>query len=113
MSGLRALAGLPSHCQAKVEGLSDATVALLMQELPDWRLADGALERRFKFGDFHQTMAFVNAVAALAHAQDHHPDMQLGYGHCVLRWHTHSVAGLSVNDFICALQVNALSAELA
>jgi 4a-hydroxytetrahydrobiopterin dehydratase len=53
-------------------------------------------------------MAFVNAVAFVAHRQDHHPDLQLGYGRCTVRWHTHDVAALSASDFLCAAQVDAL-----
>jgi 4a-hydroxytetrahydrobiopterin dehydratase len=73
-----------------------------------WRVIDGALEKSFEFADFHQTMAFVNAVAFVAHRQDHHPDLQLGYGRCTVRWHTHDVAALSASDFLCAAQVDAL-----
>jgi 4a-hydroxytetrahydrobiopterin dehydratase len=99
------------HC-THVRGAAleaDACLPLLAQ-VQGWAVQDGALCKRFAFTDFHQTMAFVNAVAAIAHAQDHHPDMQLGYSHCTLRWSTHSVGGLSINDFICAAQVDALSA---
>ena len=53
-------------------------------------------------------MAFVNAVAWIAHRQDHHPDMTLGFGHCELRYTTHSADGLTLKDFICAARVDAL-----
>jgi len=53
-------------------------------------------------------MSFVNAVAWLAQREDHHPDLHLGWGWCNVRWTTHSVGGLSMNDFICAAQVDAL-----
>jgi 4a-hydroxytetrahydrobiopterin dehydratase len=71
-------------------------------------MIDGALEKSFKFADFHQTMAFVNAVAFIAHRQDHHPDVQLSYGRCTVRWQTHDVAALSASDFLCAAKVDAL-----
>jgi 4a-hydroxytetrahydrobiopterin dehydratase len=51
-------------------------------------------------------MAFVNAVAQIAHAQDHHPDMQVSYNRCTISWSTHSVQGLSINDFICAARTD-------
>ena len=70
----------------------------------------GVLHKTFTLGDFHQTMAFVNAVAWIAHQQDHHPDLAVSYKHCTIRWSTHSVGGLSINDFICAARVDALSA---
>ena len=71
-------------------------------------LDDGAIERRYDFADFHQTMAFVNALAWIAHREDHHPDLALGYNRCVVRFNTHSVGGISINDFICAAKVDAL-----
>jgi 4a-hydroxytetrahydrobiopterin dehydratase len=73
-----------------------------------WRVIDGALEKSFDFADFHQTMAFVNAVAFMAHRQDHHPELLLSYGRCTVRWQTHDVAALSASDFLCAAKVDAL-----
>lgn len=76
--------------------------------LPAWRCVDGALQREFGFADFHHTMAFVNALAWIADREDHHPDLQLGYGRCQVRWNTHSAGGVTINDFICAAKVDAL-----
>lgn len=73
-----------------------------------WKLIDGALENTFTFVNFHETMAFVNAVAWIAHREDHHPDMGLGYSRCTVRFNTHDVGGISVSDFHCAGAVNAL-----
>jgi 4a-hydroxytetrahydrobiopterin dehydratase len=98
------------HCLA-MEGqppLSAADVELGLSQAPGWALVDGAIEKRFGFADFHRTMAFVNAVAWVAHMQDHHPDMQIGFDHCTLRFNTHAVRGISRNDFICAARVDAL-----
>ena len=73
-----------------------------------WQRVDGALQRRFDFSDYHHTMAFVNPLAWVAHSQDHHPELQLGYAHCTVSLNTHSVGGLSINDFICAARIDAL-----
>lgn len=73
-----------------------------------WKLIDGALEKTFTFANFHETMAFVNAVAWIAHREDHHPDMALGYSRCTVRFNTHDVGGISVSDFHCAAAVDAL-----
>ena len=54
-------------------------------------------------------MAFVNAVAWVAHQQDHHPDLEVGYNRCKIVYTTHAVGGLSLNDFICAAHIDALS----
>ena len=82
--------------------------------VPGWQLtgsgADVAIEKTFKFANYHETMAFVNAVAFIAHKQDHHPDLSVHYSRCVVRFNTHDVQGLSETDFQCASLVDALAA---
>jgi 4a-hydroxytetrahydrobiopterin dehydratase len=98
------------HCQP-LEGHAPMTPAQVEQNLaaaPGWALVDGAIQKRFPFPDFHRTIAFVNALAWIANAEDHHPDLQVSYGHCTVRFNTHSVGGISINDFICAAKVDAL-----
>lgn len=80
------------------------------EQVPGWRLIDGALEKAFDFKNFYETMAFVNAVAFIANAEDHHPDLALRYGRCAVRFNTHDVGGVSVSDFFCASKVDALLA---
>lgn len=79
-----------------------------LRELPGWEVRDGALERRFAFRDYHATIAFVNALAQVAHREDHHPDLAVGYDRCAVRWTTHSAGGISRNDFICAAKTDAV-----
>ena len=76
--------------------------------LSGWTVVDGAIQKRFDFADYHQTLAFVNALAWIAHREDHHPDLLVSYNRCTVRFNTHSVGGLSLNDFICAARVDAL-----
>jgi 4a-hydroxytetrahydrobiopterin dehydratase len=83
-------------------------IARHLVDAPSWALVDGAIQKRYDFADYHRTMAFVNAVAWVAHAEDHHPDLLVGYNRCTVRFNTHSVGGISVNDFICAAKVDAL-----
>ena len=102
-----------SHCvprKGKEHALDSAEIKRLLDTLPGWSLTqDGMhIEKAFGFDDFHRTMAFVNAVAWIAHREDHHPDFEVGYARCVLRWSTHDVGGLSLNDFICAAHVEQL-----
>ena len=78
-----------------------------------WAVADGRLSKLFTFADFHHTMAFVNAVAWIAHAQDHHPDLAVGYGACKVAFSTHSAGGITLNDFICAARIDALRDDAA
>jgi 4a-hydroxytetrahydrobiopterin dehydratase len=88
-----------------------AEISTHLREVIGWSLQDGAIEKTFGFDDYHHTMAFVNAVAWIAHAEDHHPDLAVSYNRCVVRFNTHSVGGISVNDFICAAKVDALLAD--
>jgi 4a-hydroxytetrahydrobiopterin dehydratase len=93
--------------------MNDAELHAQLSQLPGWRAVDGALERCFEFDDFHRTMAFVNALAWIAHIEDHHPDLQVGYDRCVVRWRTHSAGGVTINDVICAAKVAALLPDAA
>lgn len=101
------------HCSPLPPGtppLSPADVQSLRGQVKEWDLdAQGkAIERVFRFKNFYETIAFVNAVAWIANKEDHHPDMEVHYSRCTVRFSTHSVGGLSRNDFICAVRVNAL-----
>lgn len=87
--------------------LAGDELAALLARVPQWRVVDGALQRTLRFADFHRTMAFVNAVADIAHREDHHPELRVAYGQCTVRLHTHSVGGLTLNDFICAAHIDA------
>ena len=91
--------------------MTDAEVSHYLARSPGWVLADGAIQKRHDFVDYHHTMAFVNALAWVAHAEDHHPDLLVSYGRCTVRFSTHSVGGISINDFICAAKVDALLAS--
>ncbi len=75
---------------------------------PGWILKNGALEKVYHFGNYFETMAYANAVAWVAHRQDHHPDMTLSYNSLVLRWNTHDAGGVSNTDFACAQACDAL-----
>lgn len=101
-------------CEGGTQPLDDETAESLLEQLnPDWELdaAKAAIERRFRFTNFHQTMAFVNAVAWIAHQEEHHPDMEVGYNRCIVRYSTHAIGGLSENDYICAAKIDALLQE--
>ena len=78
------------------------------EEAMGWRLIDGALEKTFTFKNYHETIGFVNAVAFVANAQDHHPDLAVSYSKCTVRYNTHDVNGISISDFFCASKVDAL-----
>ena len=94
--------------------LSPTEVVTRLAATTGWQLAgngaDVAIEKTCTFANYHETMAFVNAVAFIAHAQDHHPDLSVHYSRCVVRFSTHDVGGISETDFDCAAMVDGLLA---
>ena len=103
---------LKKHCKPCEKGtpaLNASQAAALLRALPGWELIGGKeIAKTFAFKNYHETMAFVNAVAWIAHREDHHPDLEVGYNRCRVRYSTHSVGGLSENDFVCAAKVESL-----
>jgi 4a-hydroxytetrahydrobiopterin dehydratase len=101
-----------SHAQRRALGPTE-TVARL-SAIPGWQLrgdgADVAIEKTYRFANYYETISFVNAVAFIANAQDHHPDLSVHYNRCVVRFNTHDVQGLSSTDFECAALVDGLLA---
>jgi len=104
---LDALAAM--HCRAGAQKLSDAELAADLGTLPGWAQVDGALAKTFRFADYRATIAFVNAIAAIANDEDHHPDLTVHYDHCGVSWSTHSAGGVTRNDSICAAKVERLA----
>jgi 4a-hydroxytetrahydrobiopterin dehydratase len=101
-------------CEGGIEPLSLTQAEELRGQLhAEWSLAeDGkSIARQWKFRNFYHTMSFVNAVAHIANAEDHHPDLEVGYGFCKVKFTTHAISGLSENDFICAAKVDQLSRQ--
>jgi 4a-hydroxytetrahydrobiopterin dehydratase len=96
-------------CDGGVAPLTRAAADELLLRLdPAWTLDDAAasLRREFTFRDFYRTMSFVNALAHMANIEDHHPDLEVGYNVCRVRYSTHAIGGLSENDFICAAKLD-------
>jgi 4a-hydroxytetrahydrobiopterin dehydratase len=98
-------------CEGGVAAMSAAQAKRLRKQLHrDWRIAKDSksLKRSLKFKDFYRTMSFVNALAYIANVEDHHPDLAVGYDYCDVTFSTHSIGGLSENDFICAAKLDRL-----
>ena len=93
---------------ASTPPLAQAQIDAALTRLPGWEHKDGAIAKTFSFGAYADTIVFVNAVAGIAQREDHHPDMQVGYDRCRIAYRTHSVRGISENDFICASKIEAL-----
>jgi 4a-hydroxytetrahydrobiopterin dehydratase len=88
----------------------DQAQSLMKQLSTAWKLAqDGrSIRGEWKFRNFYHAMSFTNAVAHIANTEDHHPDLEVGYGYCRMTFNTHAIGGLSQNDFICAAKVDSL-----
>jgi 4a-hydroxytetrahydrobiopterin dehydratase len=98
-------------CRGGIPPLPREDAETLLAETPGWTLDDSAtqIERTFRFPDFAHAFGFVQRVAALAEAEDHHPDITFGWGYCRIVLFTHKIKGLHENDFIMAAKVNEFS----
>ena len=95
-------------CQAGMPALASAAADKLMQQLEGWQRFDHLIGKVYHFKNYYQTIAFVNAIAWMAHREDHHPELTVGYNGCRVEYTTHVIHGLSENDFICAAKVDTL-----
>jgi len=103
----------PIHQNRRAFGATEIVTQLSKlngEQVLGWRLVDDALEKTFVFKNYYETMGFVNAVAFIAHAENHHPELGVSYGKCIVRFNTHDVNGLSASDFFCAAKVDGLLA---
>ena len=100
--------------QVQRRALTPTEIVKRLADLPGWKLsgdgAEVAIEKTFHFADYHETIAFVNALAFIANRLDHHPDLSVHYNKCVVRFNTHSLQGISETDFECAARADALLA---
>jgi len=94
--------------------LTATEIVTQLAQLEGWTLrgeeADVAIEKTYRFANYYQTIAFVNALAFVAHVSDHHPELLVTYNRCVVRFNTHDVQGISETDFQCATAVDSLLA---
>ena len=102
-----------AHCRPLEgeSGMSDDAIAAQLEALPEWRRDGGRIHRALRFADYWETTAFVAALAWVIHREDHHPELTVRYDAIDVRFDTHSVGGISLNDFICAAKCDALYAE--
>lgn len=88
--------------------LDENQIATHLTRLPGWEREATSIVKAFRFKNYYETMAFVNASAWISHQEDHHPDLEVGYNVCNVRYSTHSAGGLSQKDFDCAARIEAL-----
>ena len=102
------------HCRSLPKG----TLPLVEGEINDylrqidsgWNVVENGtkLRREFSFEDFNRGVVFVNDIASIADSENHHPDIGLHYNQVEVEFSTHSINGLSINDFIMASKVDAI-----
>ena len=100
------------HCTHGAPALASAELTALLAQVPEWQVEGNRIVRSYAFTDYHETIAFVNALAWMIHAQDHHPDLTVRYRHCIVAYTTHSAGhAVSSNDLICAAKADAIYEE--
>ena len=105
---LRALSAL--NCRPGAPMLLVSELTQRLHALPGWEYVDNRISKTFRFADFYESVAFVNAIAYMANRQDHHPDLSVHYDRVVVSFATHDVGGVTLNDCICAARTEELSA---
>lgn len=101
---------IKSFCIKSPELLNESEIKILLTDLEIWQIdtKKNIIYHEFQFKNYYKTIAFINAVAWIVHQEDHHPDIKISYNKCHIEFSTHSVQGLSKNDFICAAKINHL-----
>lgn len=95
-------------CEGGTPPLSKTEAENLLKEVSNWKLEGKMIRKQFKFKNFVEAMKFVNKVAEIAESEGHHPDMKISWNKVTLELWTHSIGGLSENDFIVAAKVDAI-----
>lgn len=95
-------------CEGGVPPMHQEEIQRMLEALNGWEQAGKEIAKTFLFKNYYETMAFVNATAWISHQEDHHPDLEVGYNRCRVRYSTHAIDGLSENDFICAAKIDSL-----
>ena len=104
---LNALAAL--NCRPDAPFLPYSELMQRLSALPEWDYVDNQLRKTFRFANYYETMAFVNAIVWVAHRQDHHPDMSVHYNRISVVWSTHDAGGVTLNDCICAAKIEQIA----
>lgn len=95
-----------STAMASESPMNDAQIQEQLRVLPAWAHQRDVLRRDYKFANYYETIAFVNAIAWIVHREDHHPDLEVSYNRIGVSFSTHSIGGISINDFICAAKLD-------
>jgi 4a-hydroxytetrahydrobiopterin dehydratase len=96
-------------CKGGVDPLAGEELATYASYVPDWTVVDEHhLNRKFKFRNFVDALAFVNQIGQVAEELGHHPNIFLSWGSVEVGVYTHKIDGLHANDFILAAHIDKL-----
>lgn len=95
-------------CQVGTPPMPEDIARGYLSQLTGWDLVEGKLKKEYKFKDFPGSMKFVNAVAAVAESEGHHPSIFISYNKVRITLFTHAAGGLTENDFILAAKIDAI-----
>ena len=97
-------------CEGSVSPLSRVETENYLKQLDGWDLnpQNTEIQVTYAFKNYYHVMAFVNALAYISHKENHHPELEMSYNRCIVRYTTHAIGGLSENDFICAAKADNL-----
>ena len=100
-----------SACTGKTPKLNTQEININLKKLNNWKINDDQqmIFKRINFKSFKQALNFTNLVGSIAEKENHHPDISLGWGYCLIMIHTHAIKGLSINDFILASKIDLIS----
>lgn len=103
---------LAKKSEHTTSALDAASLPIYLAATPGWTQDGAKIIKTFDFKNYYETLAFINAIAYVIHAEDHHPELIVTYNRCVVKFDTHTVndgkGGISENDFICAAKVNGI-----
>ena len=93
-------------CEGNMAPLTKVEIEQHLKLVSGWSIKDGKVTKDFSFEDFNEALKFVNEVGMIAEKEGHHPDIYFTWGKCKIQIYTHSIKGLSENDFILAAKID-------
>ncbi|MCL5103235.1 MAG: 4a-hydroxytetrahydrobiopterin dehydratase [Armatimonadetes bacterium] len=96
-------------CSGDTAPLNREEAMEMIGEAAGWEIVGNKIERTFKFPNFVEAMRFANGITEIAEKENHHPDLHISWGKVRIELSTHSIGGLSNNDFIVAAKINRLA----
>ena len=99
-------------CSGNTPKLNFEEISKYLSQLNEWSVNDNQemIFKKFIFKSFNKALNFTNEVGKIAEIEEHHPDISLGWGYCLVMLHTHAIKGLSINDFILASKIDKIDA---